>query len=339
MKILAEEVAVKEKQGQCRVISWEDIKHNPPKQLKVSPIAMIPHKSRKFRAILDLSFSLRLENGESIPAVNESLVRTAPKGAIDQLGYSLQRIIHAFAQAHPDEKIFMAKWDIKDGFWRLDCEEGEEWNFAYVLPQEEGMPAKLVVPTSLQMGWIESPPYFCAASETGRDVAADYVETEIGTLPAHKFLKYSASGKDFESLPKQSDDEGLKYLVECYVDDYISIAIPTSQQQLEHVANAVMTGIHDVFPPNEDDEEDPISLKKLKKFEAMWLLYKDILGFTFDGLEKTIWLEKPKRNALLELLCIWIRKASKGKEGIPFVEFQSVISKLRHAFVSIPSGK
>ena len=123
------------------------------------------------------------------------------------------------------------------------------------------------------------------------------------------------------------------------MDDYISLAIPTSQQQLEHVANAVMTGIHDVFPPNEDDEEDPISLKKLKKFEVMWLLYKDILGFTFDGLEKTIWLEKPKRDALLELLRIWIRKASKGKEGIPFVEFQSVISKLRHAFVSIPSGK
>ena len=56
------------------------------------------------------------------------------------------------------------------------------------------MPAKLVVSTSLQMGWIESPPYFCAASETGHDVTSDYVETAIGMLPAHKFLKYTASG-------------------------------------------------------------------------------------------------------------------------------------------------
>jgi hypothetical protein len=32
-------------------------------------------------------------------------------------------------------KIFMAKWDIKDGFWRLDGQDSEEWNFAYVLPQ------------------------------------------------------------------------------------------------------------------------------------------------------------------------------------------------------------
>ena len=128
-------------------------------------------------------------------------------------------------------------------------------------------------------------------------------------------------------------------MVECFVDDFISLAIPTSQQQLEHVATAVMTGIHDVFPPDENDEEDAISLKKLKKFESMWMLQKDILGFTFHGLDKTIWLEKPKRDALLEMLRLWIRKASKGKEGIPFVEFQSVISKLRHAFISIPNGK
>ena len=33
-------------------------------------------------------------------------------------------------------------------------------NFFYVVPQKPGMPIKLVVPTLLQMGWIESPPYF-----------------------------------------------------------------------------------------------------------------------------------------------------------------------------------
>jgi hypothetical protein len=58
----------------------------------------------------------------------------------------------------------MAKWDIKDGFWRMDCAEGGEWNFVYVLPQKEGEPVLLVVPTSLQLGWVESPPYFCTAT-------------------------------------------------------------------------------------------------------------------------------------------------------------------------------
>jgi hypothetical protein len=116
------------------VVLWDDIKENPPPQLKISPLAMIPHKSRQFRAILDLSFRLRLKDGTHVPSVNEATTLEAQAGAIDQMGHSLQRIIHAFAEADEDAKIFMAKYDIKDGFWRLDCQEGEEWNFAYVLP-------------------------------------------------------------------------------------------------------------------------------------------------------------------------------------------------------------
>ena len=188
------EIPEKVKAGQCKVVLWDDIKDNIPPQLKISPLAMIPHKSRKYRAILDLSFRIRLKCGREVASVNEGTTLEAPAGAIDQMGHSLQRIIHAFAEADQDAKIFMAKFDIKDGFWRLDCEKGEEWNFAYVLPQREGEPVRLVVPTSLQMGWVESPPYFCAASETGRDVAAQYAEMEVGTLPDHKFVEYAMGG-------------------------------------------------------------------------------------------------------------------------------------------------
>ena len=135
-----------------------------------------------------------MKDGGVIQSVNDASVKTAPKGAIDQLGQSLDRIIHAMAQADEEDKVFMAKWDIKDGFWRLDCQDGEEWNFAYVLPQEDGKPVKLVVPTSLQMGWIESPPYFCAASETGRDVAQQYAEAPVGSLENHKFIVHALQG-------------------------------------------------------------------------------------------------------------------------------------------------
>ena len=96
----------------------------------------------------------------------------------------------------------MAKWDIKDGFWRLDCEAGEEWNFSYVLPQHNGKSTTLVVPSSLQMGWIESPPYFCAASETGCDVAEQYIETPVGSMTAHKFLSHTQVSPAYASLPE-----------------------------------------------------------------------------------------------------------------------------------------
>ena len=71
-----------------------------------------------------------------------------------------------------------------------------------------------------------------------------------------------------KNLPVQGDNDDLRYFVDVYVDDFIPMAIATSQEQLRHVANAVMQGIHDVFPACEIDENDPISLKKFKKLEG-----------------------------------------------------------------------
>ena len=119
---------------------------------------MIPPKSSLYRSILDLSYRLKLLREEVLKSVNESTTKTAHRGAIDQLGHSLSRITHTFTEVDDNVKVFMVKWDTKDGSWRLDCEEGEEYNVAYMLPQKEGMPIKLVIPASLQMGWIESPP-------------------------------------------------------------------------------------------------------------------------------------------------------------------------------------
>ena len=110
------------------------------------------------------------------------------------------RLIHAFAEAPDCANIFQAKWDIKDGFWRLDCKEGEEWNFCYVLPQKPCMPIKLVVPTLLQMGWIEYPPYFCTFSETGRDVAEKYIDTQVGSLEEHKLVELTEVNSNIAEL-------------------------------------------------------------------------------------------------------------------------------------------
>jgi hypothetical protein len=118
------------------------------------------------------------------------------------------------------------------------------------------------------------------------------------------------------------------------------MAIATSKKQLEHVAEAVLHGIHDVFPANSIDEDDPISYKKIMKGEGVWALQKDILGFTFDGGAgcHTMVLEGPKCEFLLTILHKWIRTARRGGAQIPFLEFESVISKLRHAFIAIPAG-
>jgi hypothetical protein len=56
MAQLDDEINEKVSNGQAKIIKLSDIRHNPPPQLKVSPVAMVPHRSRPYRAILDLSF-------------------------------------------------------------------------------------------------------------------------------------------------------------------------------------------------------------------------------------------------------------------------------------------
>jgi hypothetical protein len=79
------------------------------------------------------------------------------------------------------------------------------------------------------MGWVESLPFFCAASETTRDVAQDYCKMTIGTLPPHKFTRYVIGDQAYNELPEQ---DGLFNLfqnpLKVYVDDFVSLVVPTS---------------------------------------------------------------------------------------------------------------
>ena len=102
--------------------------------MKISLLAMIPHKSRKYRAILDISFALKLA-GSDLPSVNEEKKETSPDESLDQVGTVMPRSIEAFVTAPLSEDlIHFSKLGIKDGFWRMVCAVREEWNFAYVLP-------------------------------------------------------------------------------------------------------------------------------------------------------------------------------------------------------------
>ena len=57
----------------------------------------------------------------------------------------------------------------------------------------------------------------------------------------------------------------LRYIIEVYVDDFIAAIIPTTSEEIQHVARGILHGIHDVFPASNDDIRDPISAKKLRK--------------------------------------------------------------------------
>ena len=106
------------------------------------------------------------------------------------------------------------------------------------------------------------------------------------------------------------------------------LATPKTQDKLHHVANAKMTGIHDVFHPDKYGKEDAISLKKILIKESVWETIKNVLGFEFDG--------NPGEYKKLKK---WIREGYHIKKGISFEEFRTYIAKLRYAFINIPAGK
>ena len=71
------------------------------------------------------------------------------------------------------------------------------------------MPIKLVVPTLLQMGWIESPPYFCTVLETGRDVAEQCIKTPVGSLAEHKFVEFTEVNSEIVELKDKDTSKVL----------------------------------------------------------------------------------------------------------------------------------
>ncbi|KAL7549864.1 hypothetical protein ACHAWF_017629 [Thalassiosira exigua] len=90
---------------------------------------------------------------------------------------------------------------------------------------------------------------------------------------------------------------------------------------------------------DEEEDQDTISVRKIEKDKGHWALEKELLGFDFDGCKHTLWLTAKKRALLLAVLHTWLRDTRHGRDGVPFDDFDSVVQKLRHVFVAIPTGK
>ena len=113
------------------------------------------------------------------------------------------------------------------------------------------------------MGWAESPPYFCAVTETVADVANTRLQDPTYTPPAHKLDEMASSiTVDEPAQPQQvqtassvplppvadpslhsGDSRPLQY-VDIFVDDFISAA---QRPFLWRVQRTLMHAIDDVF--------------------------------------------------------------------------------------------
>ena len=122
---------------------------------------------------------------------------------------------------------------------------------------------QIVVLNSLQMGWTESPPFFCSATETARDIAEMLINEEKSVdpcplkslcVPPHKW-KDENVGKNCENLINQ---------LEVYVDDFILMSQCINIQELKCLSRRVLHAVHCIFLPPKitgHNGEEPISIK------------------------------------------------------------------------------
>jgi hypothetical protein len=267
-------------------------------------------------------------------SVNETTNKLAPSGPVEEIGNVFRRLLSLLDSAETDEVVMLSKIDLSDGFWRMLVAEDQKWNFAYVMPDPPGHPTRIVVPSALQMGWAESPAYFCAATETGRDIIQGLVAAET-PLPPHCLEQYMRPAK----AAKRSRSDSPVHGVYVYVDDYIGAAVENSKGTLlGRIARSALHGIHSIFPPTDvtghSGGKDPISLKKLQRGDGQWHHEKELLGFIVDGAAKTVRISQTKSDDI----CNELRRIQK-KKRVPLKRYRKIIGKLRHVALILPGTK
>ena len=227
---------------------------------------MVPHKSRQFRAILDLSYSIKLSPTDAIPSVNSTSTKLAPAGSINQLRHSLNRLIHAFATAPNDAKYSWRNGTLRIDFGGWTAKRAKSGTSRMSSHRRSGTTQFSLFPHPYK--WDGSNLLHIFAQLLRQHVMSElHMRRCRWVIPPHTsfYPKHNAmtTFRQLSNTRPKALSPKLKYVMEVFVDDFITLAIPMSQLQLDHLASAVMHGIHDVFPPDHNNtDNDPISQKK-----------------------------------------------------------------------------
>ena len=172
VELIWEDIQYQVDAGFVKVVSAAELfDGDPPAELKILRVAVIPQTNRRGRIILNLSAEVELGRERATgrrrwktkthPSVNETTEPVAIQEAVKALGTALSSLLFFLYDTDPAWEIDWQKIDLSDGFWHMIVEEGREYNFVFQLPKHPGDDeVYYVVPASLQMGWKNSPAFF-----------------------------------------------------------------------------------------------------------------------------------------------------------------------------------
>jgi hypothetical protein len=194
-------------------------------------------------------------------SVNDSIVRAALPEVVKEIGKVFPQLLQCMRDTSEGLHILFSKLGISNGFWRLVMQEADSFNFAYVLPQQAGEPVSIVVPSAVQMGWVESPPLFCAVTESARDLTQHLVDNKVD-LPPHP-LKDKMSIQD---VPMRTWTATPTKLLQVYVDNFCNAPMQSVDgHHIPLIRRASIHGVHAIFPDlvvtGHKNGKDPLSKK------------------------------------------------------------------------------
>jgi hypothetical protein len=313
--------------------------------LRVSPPGVVPQRDRRPRWICDYTWS----------GVNLETIRLAPKEAM-QFGTCLDRVLREILLADPKYgPVYLNKTDLSDGFYREDLNPGDIPKLGVIYPSRPGQEEPLIAfPLVLPMGWAESPPYFCAATETVADLAnsrlqdASHVPDDhhlddlAHATPAKNTAPTTYASTSAVAVPTERDPclqhsstKPLQY-VDIFVDDFVSAA---QKPFLRRVRRTLLRAIDDVFRPNDhlDNEHrrDPVSIKKLLKGDCSWSTVKLILGWIVDTANMTIQLPPHRVERLWEIL----NSIPRRQKRTSVKKWHKVLGELRSMAIALPGSR
>ena len=238
-----------------------------------------------------------------------------------QFGRALHRVLERIVRADPRYgPVALSKIDIVDGFYsRVWLQLADIPKLGVVLPTTPLQPYLIAFPLALPMGWVESPPYFTACTETACDLAnmalqssdrsrvhssAHRLEAVAATPPPDAVPAMISKGEALRQPQSAVDGRPPLASVDVYVDDFLLIT-QTAHQRRKFL-RATLGAIDDVFRPLTPDDpplrREPASVKKLLKGDAAWATQKRILGWDVDTVQATLHLPPHRLERLQTLL-------------------------------------
>jgi hypothetical protein len=270
-----------------------------------------------------------------------------------QFGRALERLLFRIRQANPRYgPVYMAKVDLADGFYRLWLASRDIPNLGAVFPTHDDEEPLVALPLTLPMGWVSSPPYFCAETETVADLAnAIPNNTDLPTHPLEHLANTPPAPLELpipaslghrplavpESVPVLAPLKAPVHYHDIYVDDFMSIVQGNARKRTHH-RRALLHSLDNIFCPldatNPATRKDMASLKTFAKGNVCYATRKVLLGWIVDSLLGIFALPAHRYARLLEIFT-----DLKGHQRVSLKKWHRVLGELCSMTLAIPGGR